>query len=190
MSHSKWRHRLATSAVPDAFLRRCSRPDRVPRIIDVGVWPNGCNARAPNTRASAAWQRQGPCLLLFLVRIPPVPVSHHMPRGGGGRPRRSKRISAEANSAPSPPGEHGGDDDDDDRTKPQAPKKAARASRPRRRSARNAAGTAAAEFNLGPDRPPIFLLSQELLKKIWTFLDSKTKMTSTVSDFLWRVGMF
>ena len=112
-----------------------------------------------------------------------------MPRGGGGRPRRSKRISAEAKSAPSPPGEHGGDDDDD-RTKPQAPKKAARASRPRRRSARNAAGTAAAEFNLGPDRPPIFLLSQELLKKIWTFLDSKTKMTSTVSDFLWRVGMF
>ena len=107
---------------------------------------------------------------------------HHMPRGAGG-PRRSKRISAEAKSAPSPPGEHGGDDDDD-RTKPQAPKKAARASsRPRRRSARNAAGTAAAEFNLGPDRPPIFLLSQELLKKIWTFLDSKTKMTSTVSDF-------
>ena len=36
-----------------------------------------------------------------------------MPRGGGGRPRRSKRISAEANSAPSPPGEHGGDDDPD-----------------------------------------------------------------------------
>ena len=112
-----------------------------------------------------------------------------MPRGGGG-PRRSKRISAEAKSAPSPPGEHGGDDGDD-RTKPQAPKKAARASsRPRRRSARNAAGTAAAEFNLGPDRPKIFLLSQELLKKIWTFLDSKTKMTSTVSDFFlarWHV---
>jgi hypothetical protein len=101
-------------------------------------------------------------------------------------PRRSKRLSAE-DAAKQP---QGGDDhspEEPERAKPTSPvRKAARApSRPRRRSTREKGGSAAvarnalADINRGPECP-IFLLSQELLKKIWEFLDSKTKMTTTV----------
>jgi hypothetical protein len=105
-------------------------------------------------------------------------------------PRRSKRLSSdekEPTVAEATGGEDQSPDDSADRGKQGSPKKKpARApSRTRRRSTREKGGAnavarnALADINRGPDCP-IFLMSHEILKKIWEFLDSKTKMTTTV----------
>lgn len=52
--------------------------------------------------------------------------------------------------------------------------------RGRAKSERKRGVIRASDVNTGP-KCPIFLLSHELLTLIWTFLDSRTKMTTTVS---------
>jgi hypothetical protein len=98
-------------------------------------------------------------------------------------PRRSKRLSAEDKDDK---GAQGGDDHSPEEKNASSKRKAPHApSLPRRRSTREKGGSAEAarnalaNVNRGP-HCPIFQLSYELLKKIWEYLDSKTKMTTTV----------
>lgn len=97
-------------------------------------------------------------------------------------PRRSKRLSAEDRDK----GAQGGDDHSPVEKNASSKRKAPHApSLPRRRSTREKGGSAEAarnalaDVNRGP-HCPVFQLSHELLKKIWEYLDSKTKMTTTV----------
>lgn len=100
--------------------------------------------------------------------------------------RRSKRLSSDDKEpAAAVGGEDQSPDESVERDNPGSPEKKAARAPSRRRSTREKGGAnavarnALADINRGPDCP-IFLLSQELLKKIWEFLDSKTKMTTTV----------
>lgn len=96
--------------------------------------------------------------------------------------RRSKRLSAEDADKEEA---QGGDDHSPElkQSKPRIepgpnPRGPRRSSREKGGSA-EAARNALADINRGP-HCPIFQLSHELLKKIWEYLDSKTKMTTTV----------
>lgn len=100
--------------------------------------------------------------------------------------RRSKRLSAEDPDKDEP---QGGDDHSPElkqskpRIEPDSNKRGPRRSSREKGGSAEAARNALVDINRGP-HCPIFQLSHELLKKIWEYLDSKTKMTTTVRTLL------
>jgi hypothetical protein len=99
--------------------------------------------------------------------------------------RRSRRLSrgAEPGEDPMCTGAGDGSPSEDPEPSDRSHTSRARVTRSSSRSGRTATQYRAAAseptINTGP-KCPVFLLSHELLTLIWTFLDSRTKMTTTV----------